>query len=253
MAVAARNQLQDLIIVGSPRIGFHTMIPHFRQTIPPYILANLQLVSNDQKLVEGVIVCKHCHKIFNDAGWNRKNFRRHLNALHHIQVKQNVPKGFLKEKIKLDRFPSEMQDNPQIAENEKTKAKSENETPKHTQAQFQDATTQTSKDGALSKPNEIHLVPPIEQEKINIMWDSMCKLEPSPKGRKRGRKAKTKGESRPFVEKKRRGRKNKLERTNVPAKIESGPTENHTCEPKIDKNDTVKVPAEDTTLSTVNN
>ncbi len=107
MAVAARNQLQDLIVVGSPRIAFHTMIPHFRQTIPTYILTNLQMVSNDQTLVEGVIVCKQCHKIFNNARWNRKNLRRHLEVLHHIQGKHNVKKGRSKEKTNQDRFHSE--------------------------------------------------------------------------------------------------------------------------------------------------
>ncbi len=41
-----------------------------------------------------------------------------------------------------------MQENPQIAENVKRNAKSETENPKLTEAQFQEATTETSKDGA---------------------------------------------------------------------------------------------------------
>ncbi len=181
MAVAARNQLQDLIVVASPRIAFHTMIPHFRQTIPPYILANLQLVSTDQTLVEGVVVCKHCHKIFNDARWNRKNFRRHLKSLHQIQVKENVKKDFSKDKIKLDRFQSENEANTQFGENDKPNGTSENEIATILQAKVQEATTQTTKDDALSKQTGL----PIEQEKINIMWEAFCKLESSKKGRKR--------------------------------------------------------------------
>jgi len=253
MAVAARNQLQDLIVVGSPRIAFHTMIPHFRQTIPTYILENLQLVSNDQTLVEGVVVCKHCHKIFNDARWNRKNFRRHLKSLHQIQVKQNVKKCFSKEKIMLDRFHSEKEAKPEIGENVKSKCISENVIPTHPQVQFQDAPTEASKDETVSKQSEIPLVPPIEQEKINIMWEAMCKVQSRTKGRNRGRKPNPKGESVPFVEKKRRGRKHKLESKNVPTKIEGGPTEKLTCESKIDKNDTVKVLVEDANVTTVNN
>ena len=241
MAVAARNQLQDLIVVASPRIAFHTMIPHFRQTIPPYILANLQLVSTDQTLVEGVVVCKHCHKIFNDARWNRKNFRRHLKSLHQIQVKQNVKKGFSKEKIKLDHFHSEKETNPGIGENVKPKGTSENEIATRPQVHFQDATTQTSKDETVSKESVITLVPPLEQEKINIMWEAMSKLESSPKRRKRGRKPKQKGESVPFDEKKKRVRKPKFERKDFPGEKDGGPNPTFTCESMSDIKDTMKV------------
>ncbi|KAF0138193.1 MAG: hypothetical protein FD122_3845, partial [Stygiobacter sp.] len=73
MAAAAINHLQDLIMVASPRIGFHNMIPHFRQTIPNFMLDNLHVVSNDQTLVGGVVACKYCHKVFHDAQRDRRH------------------------------------------------------------------------------------------------------------------------------------------------------------------------------------
>ena len=78
--------------------------------------------------------------------------------------------------------------------------------------------TQTWEEDPTWKPKEIPLLPPIEQEKINIMWEAIAKMESAPKGKKRGRKPKPKTEGMPIREKKKRGRPTKGEKRVVPEK-----------------------------------
>ena len=247
MAVAARNQLQDLIIVGSPRIAFHTMIPHFRQTIPNYILDNLQLVSNEQTLVRDVVVCKYCHKVFTDARWDRRNIRRHLEIVHHIALEQNFKNDIKNEDSNLTAGRAESKIQNQIVENIQLVMPSEREIAPNPQPQFHDVATQTWEEDPTWKPKEIPLLPPIEKEKINIMWEAIAKIESAPYGKKRGRKPKPKPEGMPVREKKKRGRPTKGEKRVVPEK------KIRSLKPKAGcLNDSVNVLVEDGNLKMLN-
>ena len=53
-----RNKLQDMILVGAPRVGFHPAIPYHRQGLHPLIKEHAQYVSCDRAIVNGLIICK---------------------------------------------------------------------------------------------------------------------------------------------------------------------------------------------------
>ena len=79
-----RNKLQDLILVGSPRVGFHPAIPYHRQVIHPIIKEHAQYVSCDRAIVNGLIVCKICQQIFTNARWNKKFILKHFQQIHNL-------------------------------------------------------------------------------------------------------------------------------------------------------------------------
>ena len=91
------------------------------------------------------------------------------------------------------------------------------------------------------------LLPPIEQEKINIMWEAIAKIESAPNGKKRGRKPKPKPEGMPVREKKKRGRPTNAEKKDVPEK------KMRSLKPKVGcRKDTVKALVDDGNLKMEN-
>ena len=76
----------DLIIVGSPRVKFHPVIVSTRHTISPGLCNNIEFVSFDEKLYRSLVVCKHCHLLFNNQRWNRNVISRHLDKFHGIDL-----------------------------------------------------------------------------------------------------------------------------------------------------------------------
>ena len=79
-----RNKLQDLILVGSPRVGCHPPIPYNRQVLHPIIKEHAQYVSCDRAIVNGLIVCKICQQIFTNARWNKKFILKHFQQIHQL-------------------------------------------------------------------------------------------------------------------------------------------------------------------------
>ena len=91
MAVENRKSIKELIIVSSPRIDYHPLLEAARNFIPPLLFENLHLISLDKTLINGLIVCKHCHMLFTDARWNRSVFLKHLRKFHVVERKEPKP------------------------------------------------------------------------------------------------------------------------------------------------------------------
>ena len=93
MITAERNKLQELIILGSPRVGFHPVIPYHRQVIDPIIKEHAQYLSYDKALVNGLILCKLCHQILTHKCSNKTLILKHLQEVHHLKGRERpVPK-----------------------------------------------------------------------------------------------------------------------------------------------------------------
>ncbi len=91
MAVENRKSIKELIIVSSPRIYYHALLEAAPNFIPPLLFDNLHLISLDKTLINGLIVCKHCHMLFTDARWNRPVFLKHLGKFHGVERKEPKP------------------------------------------------------------------------------------------------------------------------------------------------------------------
>ena len=76
----------DLIIIGSPRVKFHPVIVSTRHTISPGLCNHIEFISFDEKLYRSLVVCKHCHLLFNNQRWNRNVISRHLDKFHGIDL-----------------------------------------------------------------------------------------------------------------------------------------------------------------------
>ena len=92
MAVENRKSIKELIIVSSPRIDYHTLLDAARYFIPPLLFNNLHLISLDKSLINGLLVCKHCHMLFTDTRSNRPVFIKHLTKFHGVERKPKEPK-----------------------------------------------------------------------------------------------------------------------------------------------------------------
>jgi len=92
MAVENRRGIRELIIVGSPRIDFYPLIEAARNFIKPIIFDNVHLISLDKSLINGLLVCKHCHMLFTDTRSNRPVFIKHLTKFHGVERKPKEPK-----------------------------------------------------------------------------------------------------------------------------------------------------------------
>ena len=91
MSAFIRNKLQDLILVGSPRVAFHPAIPYHRQSLHPLIKEHAQYVSYDNAIVNGLIICKICRQIFTHARWNKKFILKHFQQNHHLPSSEDPP------------------------------------------------------------------------------------------------------------------------------------------------------------------
>ena len=84
--IVLQKTVSDLIVVRSPRLNFHPVIPTTRQSISPGQCNNIEFVSVDEKLYRSIIVCMHCHMLFNNERWNRNVMIRHLHKFHGIDL-----------------------------------------------------------------------------------------------------------------------------------------------------------------------
>jgi len=100
MAVENRKSMKELIIVNSPRVNYHPLPDAARTTIPAALFDNVELISLDKCLINGLIVCKHCHMLYTDARWNRPIFLNHLARFHAIQPKEPKPDPTIPKKPK---------------------------------------------------------------------------------------------------------------------------------------------------------
>ena len=93
---SAKKFLQDLIIVNSPRIGFHQITPVSFKPIKPQIHENFDYLSLDGSLNRAFLVCKHCRYLQSNQCSNRKYLFHHLELHHNIkdtcEWKAKVPK-----------------------------------------------------------------------------------------------------------------------------------------------------------------
>ncbi len=90
--VENRKSIKEVIIVSSPRIDYHPLLEVARNFIPPLLFDNLHLISLDKTLINGLLVCKHCHMLFTDVRWNRPVFLKHLAKFHGVERKRKEPK-----------------------------------------------------------------------------------------------------------------------------------------------------------------
>ena len=51
------------------------------------------VVSLDEKLHRSLVVCKHCHMMFNNQRWNRQVIGRHLDKFHAININDTLADG----------------------------------------------------------------------------------------------------------------------------------------------------------------
>ena len=110
MAVENRKSMKELIIVNSPRVNYHPLPDAARTTIPAALFDNVELISLDKCLINGLIVCKHCHMLYTDARWNRPIFLNHLARFHAIQHKEPKPDPTIPKKPK--KIPMIITDTP---------------------------------------------------------------------------------------------------------------------------------------------
>ena len=92
MAVENRRSIPELIIVGSQRIEYYPLLEAARNFTKPLIFDNVHLISLDKSLINGLLVCKHCHMLFTDTRSNRPVFIKHLAKFHGIARKERKPK-----------------------------------------------------------------------------------------------------------------------------------------------------------------
>ena len=119
-----RNKLQDLILVGSPRVGFHPAIPYHRQGLHPLIKEHAQYVSCDRAIVNGLIICKICHQIFTHARWNKKVILKHFQQFHQLPAPEHpTPQSPLN--LKLENAQANISPEPNFASS--TQSKEEND------------------------------------------------------------------------------------------------------------------------------
>ncbi len=92
----AKKFLQDLIIVNSPRIGFHQITPVSFKPINSQIHENFDYLSLDGSLNRAFLVCKHCRYLQSNQCSNRKYLFQHLELHHNIkdtrEWKAKIPK-----------------------------------------------------------------------------------------------------------------------------------------------------------------
>ena len=100
MAVENRKSIKELIIVSSPRRDYFPLVEAARNFIPPLLFDNLHLITLDKTLINGLLVCKHCHMLFTDARWNRPVFLKHLRKFHGFECKEPKPEPSIPKKPK---------------------------------------------------------------------------------------------------------------------------------------------------------
>ena len=98
MAVENRKSIKELIIVSSPRIEYYPLIEAARNFIPPLLFDNLHLISLDTTLINGLLVCMHCHMLFTDARWNRPVSLKHIAKFHGVERKEPIPEPTIPKK-----------------------------------------------------------------------------------------------------------------------------------------------------------
>ena len=78
-----RALLQDLVIMGSPRIGRHRVIPLQRQQLSPHFIKHCQFISLDGKLQRRFAICTICDIVYTNTRANRQYIVEHLIKKHH--------------------------------------------------------------------------------------------------------------------------------------------------------------------------
>ena len=76
--------VQNLVIMKSPRLVHHRVIPIHKQEISRLILENCEFLSVDGSLQRQFLMCKKCHQVFKNSYANRHNLDKHLLEIHHI-------------------------------------------------------------------------------------------------------------------------------------------------------------------------
>ena len=79
-----RNTVSDLIIIRSDRVTFQPLLIAPRYHISPVLANNLEFVCVDAKQHRCLVVCKQCHTVFYNVGWNRPIIMKHMVRFHGI-------------------------------------------------------------------------------------------------------------------------------------------------------------------------
>ena len=95
-----RKLIQELIIVNSPRIGFHQMTPCSFLPLKPIIQENCDYLSVDGRLNWKFIVCKRCHFVLSNEKCNRRYIPIHLQLHHNITDTSQPKPGLVKPRIR---------------------------------------------------------------------------------------------------------------------------------------------------------
>ena len=115
MAKILREQLIDLFILNSPRLGFHRMIAFTRPKVHPFVIDNCEYISVDGTLVHDFIKCKICHTFCRFTKTNRFGIIQHLENMHKlhnpkkasIKIRQSIQTEDGDAKKKQRKSPSE--------------------------------------------------------------------------------------------------------------------------------------------------
>ena len=100
MAVESRMGITYLMIVSLRQFHYYPLVEAARNFIPALLFDNLHLISLDKTLINGLLVCKHCHMLFTDTRWNRPVFLKHLTKFHDVERKEPIPEPTTPKKSK---------------------------------------------------------------------------------------------------------------------------------------------------------
>ena len=94
-----RKELQDLVIMQSPRIATHRIIPIGLENPSATFLHHCQYLSLDGKLYRNFVLCTTCENVFTNNPSNRQFINKHILKKHHSAILDPVkPKQVLHEK-----------------------------------------------------------------------------------------------------------------------------------------------------------
>ena len=158
-------------------------------------------MSYDMAIVTGLVVCKHCHQLFANARWNKKNLLSHLHQVHKVPVPaETIPKVICETSLA-----------PIAACPSMEKHKDANVTP------LPEVIIMDYNGPATQFGESLHMEQLIKKKRGRKPKPKVAGVSLVEK-KKRGPKPKPKVEGVPIVEKKKRGRKPKGEKKIVPEK-----------------------------------
>ncbi len=91
METSNKKLLQDLVIMKSPRLAHHRIIPLSKQEIHPLIRQYCDYLSLDAILQRKYLMCQWCEQVFTNSRANRRFIDKHLIEIHNLGEIQSCP------------------------------------------------------------------------------------------------------------------------------------------------------------------